>query len=1057
MPLFAPTRRRRWASALRVSALHALALLAVGACATDQPSAVTEARPAQIALNASVAATSTRANLAQVRVTAAYQKQGGGTVPMGTPQLITLGAAASQQVPITLDVGPCLADDTRASAQGGPAAADECVLRLDLELLLDGVVVDRQVLLNISVKPGQVANVAQPVALSDVIDLRLVLPPANIVGMGQPLRLEIGKAMTLVLNVLDAQQKPVVGRSASWRTSNPAVATVDANGVVTGLTPGNATITADVGTQSVSADVNVVPLPQVITVASTGTSGAGAVTSTPAGVNCTVQGAQATGTCVATFPGDVSVLLVANAAQGSEFVSFTGDCALSQGATCQVPAAPTRRVNVAFRARHTLAVDATGNGSGTVTSAPSAIDCAATNAVTSGACNASFADGATVTLTATPTNGSAFTGWTGACTGTNATCTVTMAGARSASARFERLGTIAITGANGNGDGTVVSSPAGITCTIAGNATTGKCTATFPVGTAVTLTATPANGHTLRNWGADCAQFSSNNCALVVTNGSRTASIAFNGPVALSVALGGTGGGQVTGGPITCLLANGATTGVCSANVSVGTPVALTATPDGTSDFTGWSGACVGTGACNVTLAQATSVTATFKRKQVALTVTAAGPGAGSLAVSGGAPCAVGENSPDQTCSYLVDVGTTVTLNASPGTYQQFTGWSGACAGTTSCSVIVDQARSVRGAFARRKVTLTLHANGPGVGSISTNAGLTCAVVDGGPSRTCTQQVDAGRPLQLSASPDTYSLFTGFTGACSGTAICQLTPDLADVTVNADFTRRQALVTVTITGNGAGTVTLGALTPCTVAENSGGRVCTWTVDAGRPLTATAAAASSVMQFNGFTGDCAGPSPCTIFPDQTVSFGASFSRRTVNLTLNLTGTGAGAVEANSLSPCSITSNSAPVACTRTVPMGLPVTLTAQASTSNSFGGFTGDCVSVTSPCTFTPMTDAAVGASFSPQMITVTIVRAATSGGVGSILMGPQNQRCNITLTGTSGNCSATIVAGTPYTLTVDNSIGAGLQSWGGACSPAGANNVCTITPTVNTTITVRMN
>lgn len=1056
MPLFAPTRRRRWEHALRASALRALSLLAVGACAVDQPSAVTDARPAQIALNASVAALSTRANLAQVRVTAAYQKQGGGTVPMGTPQTITLGTAPSQQVPITLDVGPCLADDTRASAQGGPAAADECVLRLDLELLLDGVVVDRQVLLNISVKPGQVANVTQPVALSDVIDLRLVLPPANVVGMGQPLRLEAGKAMTLVLNVLDAQQQPVVGRSATWRTSNPAVATVNANGVVTGLTPGSAIITADVGTQSVSADVNVVPPPQVITVASTGTSGAGTVTSTPAGVQCSVQGAQTSGTCVGTFPGDVTVLLVASAGQNSEFVSFTGDCTLSQGTTCQVPPAPTRRVNVAFRARHTLSVSATGNGSGTIASAPGAINCAASNAVTSGTCSDAYADGAAVTLTATPTNGSTFAGWTGACAGTSLTCTVTMAAARSATARFERLGSIVVTGANGNGDGLVTSSPAGIDCAIVGGTASGSCAATFPVGASVTLTAAAAAGHVLRNWGAECAQAVGNSCVLGVATGTRTASIAFTGPVPLSVTLGGTGGGQVTGGPIACLLAGGNTTGVCTANVAVGSQVSLTATPDGTSDFTGWSGACSGTAACSVTLAQASSVTATFKRKQVTLSVTAGGPGSGSLAVPGGAPCTVSENSADQTCTYLVDVGTMVSLSAAPGQYQQFTGWSGACSGTTSCSVLLDQARAVRGAFKRRQVTLTVNVSGTGMGSITTNTGLTCVLVDGGPARTCTQQVDAGRNLQLGASADPYSQFGGFTGACTGTTNCQLVPDAADLTVNGTFTRRQSLVTLAITGSGAGTVALGTLTPCTVAENSAGRFCTWTVDAGRPLVATATATGGVMQFNGFSGDCAGVTPCTILPDQTVSFGASFSRRMVNVTLTLNGVGSGTVQVNSLAPCALPLNNAPVICTRAVPMGLPVTLTAQAGTLQAFDGFTGACVSTTSPCTFTPMADAAVSASFSPLMVTITVSRAPGTGGIGSLLMGTQGQRCNITLTGTSGNCTASIVAGSSYTLTIDNSIGAGLQAWGGACAPANTSGICTISPTTNASVTVQM-
>ncbi|MBI4741105.1 MAG: DUF1566 domain-containing protein [Betaproteobacteria bacterium] len=75
-----------------------------------------------------------------------------------------------------------------------------------------------------------------------------------------------------------------------------------------------------------------------------------------------------------------------------------------------------------------LTVSKTGTGSGTVTSTPSGIDCGST-------CTASFASGATVTLTATPASGASFAGWGGDCSGTGA-CTVTISVARNVSASF---------------------------------------------------------------------------------------------------------------------------------------------------------------------------------------------------------------------------------------------------------------------------------------------------------------------------------------------------------------------------------------------------------------------------------------------------------------------------------------------------------------------------------------------------------------------------------------------------------------------------------------------
>jgi DNA-binding beta-propeller fold protein YncE len=79
------------------------------------------------------------------------------------------------------------------------------------------------------------------------------------------------------------------------------------------------------------------------------------------------------------------------------------------------------------------------------------------------------------------------------------------------------------------------------------------------------------------------------------------------GTQTLTVSQAGTGTGSVTSSPagINC-------PGDCSEAYTTGTMVNLTATPDGGSTFTGWSGACTGTGACQVTMNAAASVTATF-------------------------------------------------------------------------------------------------------------------------------------------------------------------------------------------------------------------------------------------------------------------------------------------------------------------------------------------------------------------------------------------------------------------------------------------------------------
>jgi hypothetical protein len=77
---------------------------------------------------------------------------------------------------------------------------------------------------------------------------------------------------------------------------------------------------------------------------------------------------------------------------------------------------------------YTLSVYKSGTGSGTVTSSPSGINCGDT-------CLATFSPGTQVTLTATPSSGSTFAGWSGDCSGTGS-CTLTMNSNKTVVANF---------------------------------------------------------------------------------------------------------------------------------------------------------------------------------------------------------------------------------------------------------------------------------------------------------------------------------------------------------------------------------------------------------------------------------------------------------------------------------------------------------------------------------------------------------------------------------------------------------------------------------------------
>jgi trimeric autotransporter adhesin len=70
-----------------------------------------------------------------------------------------------------------------------------------------------------------------------------------------------GQKVTFTAVTKDASGNVLTGRTVTWGTSAAAVATVDANGAVSGVTPGTATITATSGTATASATVTVTAVP----------------------------------------------------------------------------------------------------------------------------------------------------------------------------------------------------------------------------------------------------------------------------------------------------------------------------------------------------------------------------------------------------------------------------------------------------------------------------------------------------------------------------------------------------------------------------------------------------------------------------------------------------------------------------------------------------------------------------------------------------------------------------------------------------------------------------
>jgi len=156
-------------------------------------------------------------------------------------------------------------------------------------------------------------------------------------------------------------------------------------------------------------------------------SGTGTVTSTPAGISCGAD-------CQESYPSFTKVTLTATPSPGSTFTGWSGAGCSGTG-TCEVTLLDAATVTATFATipapvQRTLTATKAGTGSGSVTSSPSGIDCG-------GTCSQAYNEGTVVTLTATPSPGSTFTGWSGAgCSGTG-TCQVTLLDATTVSATFQ--------------------------------------------------------------------------------------------------------------------------------------------------------------------------------------------------------------------------------------------------------------------------------------------------------------------------------------------------------------------------------------------------------------------------------------------------------------------------------------------------------------------------------------------------------------------------------------------------------------------------------------------
>ena len=133
----------------------------------------------------------------------------------------------------------------------------------------------------------------------------------------------------------------------------------------------------------------------------------------------------------------------------------------------------------------------------------------------------------------------------------------------------------------------------------------GTCSHPYPANTQVTLNATPAVGWTFTGWSGACSGLGE--CSVTMTQSLSVGATFVREPSYYTLTVSTSGNGIVRSVDrfINC-------PGTCTHLYLSHTRVTLNATPAQGWAFAGWSGACSGTGSCNITMTSNLSATATF-------------------------------------------------------------------------------------------------------------------------------------------------------------------------------------------------------------------------------------------------------------------------------------------------------------------------------------------------------------------------------------------------------------------------------------------------------------
>jgi uncharacterized repeat protein (TIGR02543 family) len=579
-----------------------------------------------------------------------------------------------------------------------------------------------------------------------------------------------------------------------------------------------------------------------------------------------------------------------------------------------------------------------------------------------------------VALTATPTLGWKFVGWTGDITSSINPETITIDANPQVTATFVEIPTLYSL--------TVTSNPS-----VGGSVTIDK-QGPYLSGTDVTLTAIPAAGYTFTGWSGDLtgslnpspititknmivtAQFTPNTATLTLApNPPYAGSITANpigpyhvGDVVQLTAVPNTAfsfstWSQDLGGstnPISITLTGnkavtanfvpreyaldiqilGEGTVAKSPNkvtYHLGDAVQLTATPTEHWSFAGYTGDTTNSNLqATVNIDENPTVLASFTQTQYSLTVTSNPSAGGPVELSNPGPTYVYNDK--------------VTLIPKPVTGYSFIGWEGDLTGTTVPSTLTITGNMIVTAnYEANPVTLTLNVSPAGTGTI--NADPT------GPYRF-------EKTVGLTAVPFSGYTFSSWSGGLTGSTNPSAITLLGDTTVTANFVQREIPLTINIQGTGT----------VTKSPNQA------TYHLSDVVTLTPNPASG-WTFAGWSQDLSGTNnPASITIDENPQVTATFTQTPFTLTVNVNPPTGGSVSTNIPEPYNL---------------GNTVTLTASPKPGFTFTGWSGQLSGSSNPAQIIITGNMVVTANFVPNSVTLSLnVNPAGTGAITPNNVGP---------------------------------------------------------------------